>query len=177
MGAGASVSRRQWETVDSQNQETAHEDSQSLHVKDMAGMAKLMEAKNKFMKNKKKNAACFQKEVIPLRSFLLLSLPCGVFFSRAMASLVVAVLYTSIGLVLSTTKFSLLRWFVILQVAQFCVHFFIVLLVSFPTKNFGNGYSNFEPSHPSHSNPEKIKESVWVHVYVCGGRGDNPGCS
>lgn len=79
MGAGASVSRRQWETVDSQNQETAHEDSQSLHVKDMAGMAKLMEAKNKFMKNKKKNAACFQKEVIALRSFLLLSLPCGVF--------------------------------------------------------------------------------------------------
>lgn len=63
MGAGASVSRQQWENAGnlSQNQEES-----STPVSDMAGMAKLMEAKNKFMKSKKKNTACFQKEVMRL---------------------------------------------------------------------------------------------------------------
>lgn len=61
MGAGASVSRQQWENADSSNEQQSKDDSP---VTDMAGMAKLMEAKNKFMKNKKKNTACFQKEVM-----------------------------------------------------------------------------------------------------------------
>ncbi|KXJ21251.1 synaptotagmin-10 [Exaiptasia diaphana] len=60
MGAGASVSRQQWENADNSNQQQSNDDSL---VTDMAGMAKLMEAKNKFMKNKKKNTACFQKEL------------------------------------------------------------------------------------------------------------------
>ncbi|KAK3739121.1 hypothetical protein QZH41_010522 [Actinostola sp. cb2023] len=62
MGAGASVSRRQWEEADRTNEDEAKDES-SLPVTDMAGMAKLLEAKNKFMKNKKKSAACFQKEL------------------------------------------------------------------------------------------------------------------
>lgn len=62
MGAGASVSRKQWEDADKSSENQTNGDS-NLPVTDMAGMAKLMEAKNKFMKNKKKSTACFQKEV------------------------------------------------------------------------------------------------------------------
>lgn len=62
MGSGASVSRKQWEDAGTSNENQEKSDS-NLPSTDMAGMAKLMEAKNKFMKNKKKNTACFQKEV------------------------------------------------------------------------------------------------------------------
>ena len=68
MGAGASVSRRQWEEADRANEDEAKDES-SLPVTDMAGMAKLLEAKNKFMKNKKKSAACFQKEVFAFKLY------------------------------------------------------------------------------------------------------------
>ena len=74
MGTGASTaSTRQWTEADADN--STVEDARprtaanaNLPTNDLTGMKKLMEAKNRFMKikNKEKNTACFQKQVIGL---------------------------------------------------------------------------------------------------------------
>lgn len=72
MGTGASTSSREWTAVDEDN--ATVEDNRprtaanaNLPTNDgMTGVTKLMEAKNRFLKirNKEKNTACFQKQVL-----------------------------------------------------------------------------------------------------------------
>ena len=74
MGTGASTaSRQQWVNADEDN--STVEDTRprtaanaNLPANDVTGLSKLVEAKNRFMKikNKEKNTACFQKQVISL---------------------------------------------------------------------------------------------------------------
>ena len=74
MGTVASTaSARQWTAADEDN--STIEDARprtaanaNLPANDMTGLTKLVEAKNRFMKikNKEKNTACFQKQVMEL---------------------------------------------------------------------------------------------------------------
>ena len=78
MGTGASTaSKRQWTAADEDNstvEDVRPRTAANANLppaNDMTGLTKLVEAKNRFMKikNKEKNTACFQKQVIDLRMF------------------------------------------------------------------------------------------------------------
>lgn len=72
MGTGASTaSTRQWTAADEDNSTVVLQDVRPRTAanenlppsNDMTGLTKLVEAKNKFMKSREKNTACFQKQV------------------------------------------------------------------------------------------------------------------
>ena len=72
MGTGASTaSTQQWTAADEDNSTIVLQDVRPLTAanenlppsNDMTGLTKLVEAKNKFMKSREKNTACFQKQV------------------------------------------------------------------------------------------------------------------
>ena len=72
MGTGASTSSREWTAADEDNatvEDVRPRTAANANLpanEGMTGMTKLVEAKNRFMKikNKEKNTACFQKQVL-----------------------------------------------------------------------------------------------------------------
>ena len=70
MGTGASTTRQQWNVADEENSAVQSRPS-TVGQPVMTGFAKVVEAKNRFMKSREKNTACFQKQVLNFDCCLL----------------------------------------------------------------------------------------------------------
>lgn len=69
MGTGSSVTRQHWVSANADGGDESREaraagpSNSDLPVNNMKGLSKLVEAKNKFMKNRERTPACFNKQV------------------------------------------------------------------------------------------------------------------